>query len=142
MPSMTPRQRAREVLRAHRYNLAALSTLPNEIRSLDLALTSARTSRPDRLPGGGDNDRLERIIERRDELKLRLEMAELSAGAVKRALDALRPDERRILEVMDIDRQKGAAERLREELCYSAVTTVYKFEARAADHFAAAMFGV
>ena len=139
---MTTRQRAREVLRAHRYNLAALSTLPDEIRCLDLALTSARTSRPDRLPGGGDNDRLERLIERRDELKNRLERAKRTVQIVKRALDTLTPDEQHILEVMDIDRQRGAAERLREELCYSSAATVYRLEARSADHFAAAMFGM
>lgn len=84
---------------------------------------------------------MERLIERRDELALRLEMAELSVRAVERALDALRPDERHILEVMDISGQRGAAERLRAELCYADVSTIHRLEARAADHFAAAMFG-
>lgn len=139
---MTDRQHTREVLRAHRYNLAAVTALPDEIRRLDLALTSARVSRPDALPGGGDeHDRLERLIVRRDELNLRLEIAELSVRSVERALDALRPDERHILEVMDIYRQRGAAARLAEALHYSDVSTVYKLEARALDHFALAMFG-
>ena len=139
---MTDRQHAREVLRVHRYNVAAVSSLPDEIRRLDLALTSARTSRPDALPsGGGEHDRLERLIVRRDELKLRLEIAELSVRAVERALDALRPNERHILEAMDIDRQRGAAARLAEELCYADDSTVHRLEARALDHFAAAMFG-
>lgn len=138
---MTDKQRAREVLRVHRYNLAAVASLPDEMRRLDLALTQARTSRPDALPGGGDeHDRLERLIVRRDELKLRLEIAELSVRAVERALDALRPDERHILEVMDIDRQRGAAARLAEEL-YADVSTVRRLEARALDHFSLAMYG-
>lgn len=139
---MTDRQRAREVLRAHRYNLAAVAALPDEIRRVDLALTSARVSNPEKLPGGnGENDRLERLIVRRDELALRLEMARLAARAVQRALDALRPDERHILEVMDIYRQRGAAARLAAELYYSDASTVYKLEARALDRFALAMFG-
>ena len=139
---MTTRQHAREALRAHRYNLAAVSSLPDEIRRVDLALTSARVSNPEKLPGcSRENDRLERLIVRRDELKLRLEIAELSVRAVERALDALRPDERHILEAMDIDRQRGAAARLAEELCYADDSTVHRLEARALDHFALAMFG-
>lgn len=139
---MTDRQRAREVLRAHRYNLAAVAALPDEIRRVDLALTSASVSNPEKLPGGnGENDRLERLIVRRDELALRLEMARLAARAVQRALDALTPDERHILDVMDIDRQRGAPARLAEALHYSDVSTVYKLEARALDRFALAMFG-
>lgn len=139
---MTTRQHSREALRAHAANLAAVSSLPDEIRRLDLALTSARTSRPDALPsGGGEHDRLERLIVRRDELALRLEMAELTVRSVERALDALRPDERHILEVMDIYRQRGAAARLAAELYYSDASTVYKLEARALDRFALAMYG-
>ena len=129
---MTDRQHAREALRVHRYNLASVASLPDEIRRVDLALTSARTSRPDALPGGGgEHDRLERLVVRRDELTLRLEMVELSVRSVERALDALRQDERHILEVMDIDRQRGAAARLAAELYYSDASTVYKLEARA-----------
>ena len=139
---MTTRQHAREALRAYRYNLAAVAALPDEIRRVDLALTSARVSNPEKLPGGnGENDRLERLIVRRDELKLRLEIAELPVRAVERALDALTPDERHILDVMDIDRQRGAPARLAEALHYSDVSTVYKLEARALDRFALAMFG-
>lgn len=139
---MTDRQRAREVLRTHRYNVAAEASLPDEIRRLDLALASPRVSNPEKLPGGGaENDRLERLIVRRDELKLRLEIAELSVRSVERALYALRPDERHILEVMDIYRQRGAAARLAAELYYSDASTVYKLEARALDHFALAMYG-
>lgn len=139
---MTDKQRAREVLRAHRYNLAAVTALPDEIRRVDLALTSPRVSNPEKLPGGsGENDRLERLIVRRDELKLRLEIAELSVRSVERALDALRPDERHILDVMDVYRQRGAPARLAEALHYSDVSTVYKLEARALDRFALAMFG-
>lgn len=82
---MTDRQHTREVLRAHRYNLAAVTALPDEIRRVDLALTSPRVSNPEKLPGGsGENDRLERLIQRRDELKLRLEIAELSVRALDR----------------------------------------------------------
>ena len=139
---MTDKQRAREVLRVHRYNLAAVASLPDEIRRVDLALTSPRVSNPEKLPGGdGEHDRLERLVVRRDELKLRLEIAELSVRSVERALDALRPDERHILEVMDIDRQRGAAASLAEDLCYADVSTVHRLEARALDHFALALYG-
>lgn len=142
MPSTTTRQHTREVLRAHRYNLAAVSSLPDEIRRLDLALTSPRVSNPEKLPGGSvEDDRTERLIQRRDELKLQLEIAELSVRSVERALDALRPDERHILDVMDVYRQRGAPARLAEALHYSDVSTVYKLEARALDRFALAMFG-
>ena len=139
---MTDKQRAREVLRVHRYNLAAVTALPDEIRRVDLALTSPRVSNPEKLPGGSvEDDRTERLVVRRDELKLRLELAELSVRAVERALDALRPDERHILEAMDIDRRRGAAARLAEELCYADVSTVHRLEARALDHFALALYG-
>lgn len=112
---MTTRQRSREALRAHAANVAAVTALPDEICRVDLALTSPRVSNPEKLPGGSvEDDRTERLIQRRDELKLRLEIAELSVRSVERALDALRPDERQILEVMDISGQRDAAERLRE----------------------------
>lgn len=139
---MTTRQHAREVLRGHAGNLAAAASLPDEIRRLDLAIASPRVSNPEKLPGcSRENDRLERLIVRRDELALRLEMARLAARAVQRALDALRPDERHILDVMDVYRQRGAPARLAEALHYSDVSTVYKLEARALDHFALAMYG-
>lgn len=139
---MTTRQRSREALRAHAANVAAVAALPDEIRRLDLALTSPRVSNPEKLPGGSvEDDRTERLIQRRDELKLRLEIAELSVRSVERALDTLAPDERHILEVMDIDRQRGAAARLAAELYYSDASTVYKLEARALDRFALAMYG-
>ena len=51
---MTDRQRVRDALRAHAANLAAVASLPDEIRRLDLALTSARVSNPEKLPGGGE----------------------------------------------------------------------------------------
>lgn len=140
---MTTRQHAREVLRVHRYNLAAASALPDEIRRLDLAIASPRVSNPEKLPGGsGENDRLERLIQRRDELALRLEMAQLAARAVQRALDALRPDERHILEAMDVYGHRGAAERLCDELHYADATSVRRAEARALDHFAVMLGGV
>ncbi len=83
---MTTRQHSREALRAHAANLAAVASLPDEIRRLDLALASPRVSNPEKLPGGGaENDRLERLVVRRDELKLRLELAELSIRSVERA---------------------------------------------------------
>lgn len=139
---MTTRQHSREALRAHAANLAAAASLPDEIRRLDLSIASPRVSNPEKLPGcSRENDRLERLIQRRDELKLRLEIAELSVRAVERALDALAPDERHILDVMDVYRQRGAPARLAEALHYSDVSTVYKLEARALDHFALAMFG-
>lgn len=91
---MTTRQHAREVLRGHTGNLAAAASLPDEIRRLDLAIASPRVSNPEKLPGGSvENDRLERLVVHRDELKLRLELAELSVRSVERALDALTPDE-------------------------------------------------
>ena len=140
---MTTRQHAREALRAHRYNLAAAAALPDEIRRVDLALPSPRVSNPEKLPGGnGENDRLERLIVRRDELKLRLEIAELSVRSVERALDALRPDERHVLEVMDVYGHRGAAERLCDELHYADATSVRRAEARALDHFAVMLGGV
>ena len=139
---MTTRQHSREALRAHAANLAAVASLPDEIRRLDLALASPRVSNPEKLPGGGaENDRLERLVVRRDELKLRLEIAELSVRAVERALDTLAPDERHVLEVMDVYRQRGAPARLAEDLHYSDTSTVYKLEARALDRFALAMYG-
>lgn len=104
---------ARERLRQHRAQCAALETIPDEIRRLDLALTSARTSRPDRMPGGRDEDRIESLIQRRDNLRLQLEMTELDVSIVRHALDSLTTDERHVLEVMHITRQRGAVERLR-----------------------------
>ena len=132
---------ARERLRLHRAQCAALETIPDEIRRLDLALTSARTSRLDRMPGGRDEDRIESFIQRRDNLRLQLKMTELDVSIVRHALDSLTTDERHVLEVMHITRQRGAVERLRAEYYYADSRSVYKREARALEHFATVIYG-
>ena len=68
-------------------------------------------------------------------------MTELDVSIVRHALDSLTTDERHVLEVMHITRQRGAVERLRAEYYYADSRSVYKRESRALEHFATVIYG-
>ena len=137
---------ARQLLNNYQALSASIESLTDTIRILELDAVSIKSAVSEQTPvqGGGNlrEERLNANIVRRDELKRRLEKAELSVKIVNRALSTLNADERHILEVRYISRQRGGAERLRREFGYWDKSAVYKRENRALEHFALAVYAV
>lgn len=109
-----------------------LTTLPERIKTERARLTSIRSASAESqaVRGGGGNVRLERdtaIIVEIDRLEAELEVAKLEIKTIDRILDSLTAIERRTVELMDLDRHKGAMDRLCEELSFekSKVYDIY-----------------
>ena len=137
---------AKRLLRNYQAQSASLQNIVDAIHVLELDAVSIKSATTDQTPvqGGGNlrEERLNANITKRDELKRRKKQAELTVEIVNRALATLNTDERHILEVKYITRQRGATERLRQEFGYWDKSAVYKRENRALEHFALAAFAV
>ena len=135
---------AKRLLRNYHAQSASIQNIIDTIRVLELDAVSIKSATSDQTPvqGGGNlrEERLNANILRREELARRREQAELAVQIVDRALGTLNSDERHILEVKYINRQRGATERLRQEFGYWDKSAVYKRESHALDHFALAVY--
>lgn len=136
--------RARKLLNSYTGSLAALDTLPDQIRILELGFASIRSATTDQTPvQGGGNKREEALnsnILKREELERRLEHAQLTVRIVERAMETLNNEDRRLLEIKYIYRQRNATERLRREYCFADKRSVYKIVDRALERFALAAY--
>ena len=92
--------------------------------------------------GGGNRreDAMLNNIAMRAELQTAHDHAEAWVRVVDRALGVLSPDERLVLDRFYINRQKGSAERLMEELCIEK-SQVYARKDAALRHFTVALYG-
>lgn len=109
-----------------------LTTLPERIATERARLFSIRSAsaESEAVRGGGGNVRQERdtaIIVEIDRLEAELELAKLEIKTIDRILDTLTAIERRTVELMDLDRHKGAMDRLCAELNFekSKVYDIY-----------------
>ena len=137
---------AKRLLHRYQGSSASIQNTADAIRILEIDAVSIKSATTDQTPvQGGGNVREERLnanITKRDDLKRRQEQAKLTVKIVNRALGTLNADERHILEVKHITRQRGATERLRREYGYWDTSAVYKRENRALEHFALAAFAI
>lgn len=137
---------AKRLLHRYQGSSASVQNTADAIRILEIDAVSIKSATTDQTPvQGGGNVREERLnanITKRDDLKRRQEQAKLTVKIVNRALGTLNSDERHILEVKHITRQRGATERLRREYGYWDKSAVYKRENRALEHFALAAFAI
>lgn len=92
--------------------------------------------------GGGTSyeERMNNSICLIDLLSDNLRFAESEVRLTKKALATLTDEERRILEVLYIDRQKRGAERLCQELAIAEEATVWKRAMRALENYCAARY--
>ena len=91
--------------------------------------------------GSGREDRLLSNIVKRGELELLLERAQKAVSIVDRGLAVLTPDEKHILDVMYIIREKGYIDRLMQEYNLLEESSLYKKANKALLHFTIAMYG-
>ena len=125
--------------------LVAVTTLPDELRRLELEYQSIKAANTDTTPvqDGGTvyEDRLLSNIARRDKTKSALSMAKIDIRRMERALACLNATERHIVDVMYIDHQRGATERLREELGFDNERSVQKVALKALRKLSYALYG-
>lgn len=125
--------------------LVAVTTLPDELRRLELEYQSIKAANTDTTPvqDGGTvyEDRLLSNIARRDKTKSALSMAKIDIQRMERALAYLNATERHIVDVMYIHHQRGATERLREELGFENERSVQKVALKALRKLSYALYG-
>ena len=137
--------KAKDKLRDYSAQLNAVATLPLELKRLESEYTSIKAANTDVTPvqGGGttQEDRALSNIVRRQEIEAMLYRAKKSVAFVEAALARLSEEERLVLELMYINRQRGAVGRLREELHLEDERSVYKRAAKALKRLTIAMYG-
>lgn len=123
----------------------AVETLPDEIRRLESEYTSLHGAIYDDTPvqGGGTpyEDKLLHNIILRGDTERQLQRARMAVEFVEAALNTLTEEERHIVDVMYISRQRGATERLRQELGLEDERSVYKRVDKILKKLTIAMYG-
>lgn len=138
-------QEAIGMLRQKRYWQAAADALREQIRLLDAEMTACRTASYDGagIQNGGSvaaEDRMLRLIERKDAFCHRLRMMEGELEQIRRAYALLTPYQRDLLDTFFVSGQKNCAERLAQRY-YKERSSLYRDRKKAIDAFALALFG-
>ena len=124
---------------------AALTTIPERIRALEMAYGAIRSAMTDATPvAGGTTVRDEMLVSNiaeRDKLKSNLEITRHNVKRLESALELLPRDERIILERFYVNREKNHVERLMEELHYEK-TQIYQLKERGLIDLARILLGV
>ena len=141
---MDMRELAKDRLRQYAAKAAARENLADEIRELEYRRQSL-SSAISQVPGGksepgGREAMLVSCIQRQTELEEALYLTRRWLGRMDRGLGILSQEERVVLDRFYIHPEKGAAERLVEELGLD-VKTVYRWADRALRRFTAAIWG-
>lgn len=137
--------KAIDKLKDYTAQKASLQNIPEEISRLESEAYSIKSATSDGTPvkggGSGREDRLLSNIARRGELDLMLDRAKKSVSIVERGLNVLNQEERHILDVMYIYREKGYVNRLMTEYNLAEESSLYKKANKALLHFTVAMYG-
>lgn len=137
--------RAIDKLKDYTAQKASLQNLPEEISRLESEARSIKSATSDGTPvkggGSGREDRLLSNIVKRGELAMLLDRAKVAVGTTDRGLAVLNADERHILDLMYIVREKGAVGRLMDEYGLQEESSLYKRVNKALIHFTVAMYG-
>lgn len=138
------KKEAVDKLKCYEARKRALANIPLEMKRLEEAFTGLRSATSDGVPvrGGGSSreDRMLSNIVHRNELELALEQAQKAVALVEGGLKVLSREERRILERFYICPEKGAANRLAEELGIDSKTVYHRKDA-ALRHFTLCLYG-
>jgi DNA-directed RNA polymerase specialized sigma24 family protein len=120
------RMDAKNELESHNARKQALVNIPSRIAELESAMAAIRSSTSDGTPvrggGSGREDMLLNNITARQQLEKSLVRTKEAVARVDRALSVLTEDDRRILELCYIYRERGAIVRLANEFCVEEKT--------------------
>lgn len=132
-------------LREYEQVQQSLINIPQEIGTLEMAMTALRGAGFDKTPVEGGTStyesRLIDNIDRRERLKINLEIAQAKVQRIGRGLAALSENEALVLRRFYIRRERDYLDRLCEELGYEE-RNIYKIKDVALKKFTLAMFGV
>lgn len=141
---MDYRKQVIERLRNLQEERAALVNLPEQIKALEMQFVSLRAVRTDSDPvSGGTNRREDALINNiaeREEREADLEWTRREVAILERNIAALKPNERRALELFYISGERQAAERMAEEVGYS-VQQVHRIKTAAVENLARRLYG-
>ena len=141
---MNWKSEAMEKLRRYDAMRAASCNIPKELRRLQIAACATKGASTDATPvKNGGNRREELLMDnlvQRQELQWTLDQTKCWLDVTERALKALTREERLILQRLYICPEKGAVERLCEELGLEQ-SSVYRRRDRALQRFAIALYG-
>lgn len=131
-------------LRDYSAKCSAILSTEEQIALLEQESVGVRAATTDgtAVRGGGNRreDALLHNIALRSELQTAHDRAAAWVRVVDRALGVLSPEERLVLDRFYINRQKGSAERLMDELCVEK-SQVYRRKDAALRHFTVALYG-
>lgn len=123
----------------------SIENLTDEIAQLQSEAYSIKSATGDGTPvKGGGSGREERLLSnmaKREEAKMKRYRAKLAVRMVDRGLSALSAEEKNLLDKMYITREKGAVERLMNELGLQEASSLYKRVNKALYRFTIALYG-
>lgn len=141
---MNWKSEAMEKLRRYDAMRKASSNIPVEIQRLQIAACATKGAAADSTPvKGGGNRREEMLMNNlvhRQELQWTLDQTKCWLDVTERALKSLSKEERLILQRLYICPERGAVERLCQELDLEQ-SSVYRHRDRALQKFAIALYG-
>lgn len=134
-----------ERLKSYENRQQALSNIPEQIETLEMSLTSIRAAKTDKVPvkegGNKREDALINNIVMREELSRNLEITKREVEITDKALRQLTKEEVKILDRFYINKVRGHAERLSEELNIER-SRVYELKDDALKKFTIACYGI
>lgn len=137
--------RAIDRLKDYTAQKVSLENIPDEIAKLKSEAYSIKSATAEGTPvkggGSGREERLLSNIVKRKELEMLLGRAKLAVSTVDRGLAVLDQEERHILDVMYIVRERGYVSRLMNEYGLQEESSLYKKANKALLHFTVAMYG-
>lgn len=132
-------------LREYEMRKQSLDNIKEQISILESQFTGLRAATADGTPTGDNENRREDMlihnISKREELKNNYKLVFRDISITENGLKALTEEERRILFVFFIERQKNYVERLCEELFISK-TELYRRKDEALKKFTMACYGI
>ncbi|NLU24135.1 MAG: DUF1492 domain-containing protein [Clostridiales bacterium] len=138
------KREAVDKLRCYEAKRTSLSTMEEELRRLDDAMTGIRSATSDSTPvSGGSSTREDAMINNianREELRRARRDAVRWVRMVDAALAVLDDEERLVLDRFYIHRQKGNVDRLCEDM-HVEKAQVYRRKDNAVRHFTIALYG-
>ena len=134
-----------ERLQEYEPRKLSLETIPEQLKTLELTYTAIKGATGDetgiRATNGKKDDAWVSNILHREELKKSLQIAQSECHITEKALEILSDEEKHILDVFYISKQRGHVERLSEELCVER-SRVYELKDDALKKFTLACCGV
>lgn len=123
----------------------AVAQMEAELETIKAEYAAIKATNYDKMPtGSGTNTQEEKLltaIANKDELERNLAATRLHINDMERLLNALPDDERRVLERMEINREKYALDSLVQELGFEQAQ-IYRIRSKAIDEIAKMRYGI